>query len=338
MLSAFSQTWPEGDGWLYEPKWDGFRALVFWDGDELFLQSRDCKPLSRYFPELVAACQQQLPAGLVLDGEVVIVGSAGLDFDALLLRIHPAASRIELLARSTPASFVAFDLLAEGGNDLRALPQAERRRRLEAVWGSVQPPLHLTPVTRDRTLAQDWFHRFEGAGLDGVIAKPEGLAYQSDGRALVKLKHRRTADCVVGGFRWRKDAHDEAVGSLLLGLYDAAGELHHVGFTSSFDKKKKRELTALLRPYVAGEGEGSFGQGRTPGGPSRWTAGRDMSWVSLRPELVCEVVYDHLQGDRFRHGATFVRWRSDKPARQCDYAQLQSVVPYELSQVFGLSV
>lgn len=330
MLSSLSEKWPDTSDWLYEPKWDGFRTLVFWDGAELYLQSRDSKPMNRYFPELEAGLKAVLPGPLVLDGEIVIAGSGGLDFESLLLRIHPAASRVAKLAQETPASFVAFDLLALGAEDLRSLPQVERRRRLEKL--PAQPPWLITPCTRDREVARDWFTRFEGAGLDGVIAKPEALPYQPDQRAMLKLKHRRTADCVVGGFRWAKDKAGKAVGSLLLGLYDEKGVLHHVGHTSSFKAKQREELVALLEPH---RGE-SFGEGRTPGTPSRWSAGKDLSWESLRPELVCEVSYDHMQGDRFRHAATFVRWREDKRPDQCDYAQLETVVPAELQELFGL--
>lgn len=325
MLSALSSTWPEG--FLYEPKWDGFRSLVFFDGEELFIQSRDCKPLGRYFPELEAHLRATLPGPIVLDGEIVIKGPQGLDFDALLLRIHPAASRIQKLSQETPATFVAFDLLALGEENLSGLPQNERRRRLEAL-----NPCTITPCTRDLETARDWFGRFEGAGFDGVIAKDPDLPYQPDVRSLIKLKHRRSADCVLGGYRLAKD--NKGVGSLLLGLYDSRGVLQHVGHTSSFKAKEKLELLESLKPYLDETGEASFGFGRTPGAPSRWSSGKDLSWQSLRPELVCEVTYDHMQGDRFRHAATFVRWRPDKPPAQCTYDQLETVPPAELQALF----
>lgn len=329
MLSALSSQWPAD--FLYEPKWDGFRSLVFFDGQEIYLQSRDCKPLGRYFPELVEGLKASLPGPVVLDGEIVISTPNGLDFDALLLRIHPAASRIAKLALETPASFVAFDLLAQGTEDLSPLPQQERRQRLEQL--QPRPPWIITPCTRDIELARDWFQRFEGAGLDGVIAKNPQLPYQPDARSMIKLKHRRTADCVIGGYRTAKD--NKGVGSLLLGLYDAQGVLQHVGHTSSFKAQEKLELVETLKPYLDQSGQASFGFGRSPGAPSRWSAGKDLSWQSLRPELVCEVSYDHMQGDRFRHAATFLRWRPDKPTDQCTYEQLETVPPHELHSLFS---
>ncbi|MEW6278177.1 MAG: ATP-dependent DNA ligase, partial [Candidatus Eremiobacterota bacterium] len=332
MLAKLSRSFPEGEGWSYEPKWDGFRTLVFYDGSEIYLQSRDLKPLGRYFPELVEGLSRVLPVGVVLDGEVVQVGPRGLDFDALQMRIHPAESRIRKLSREIPASYVAFDLLAAGGKDLSERPQRERRAALEEVLRGVGPPVFLTPSTTDLSTAEDWFRRFEGAGLDGVIAKRPGLGYLPDKREFVKIKHQRTADCVVGGFRWAKDQHGQAIGSLLLGLYDSQGVLHFVGHTSSFKAPERRELAGLLEAYRGGS---SFGEGRAPGEPSRWTGGKDMSWEVLRPELVCEVVYDQLQGHRFRHAATFMRWRHDKPAGECRYEQLESVVPCELERIFG---
>lgn len=335
MLSSATADLPEGPGWLYEPKWDGFRALVFFDGTEVYLQSRDCKPLGRYFPELVQQLAAVTTPGVVLDGEIVIAGPGGLDFEALLLRIHPAASRIAKLAEENPASFVAFDLLAHGGDDLRGTGQAERRARLESVLAGARPPLYLTPATQDPGVARQWFQRFEGAGLDGVIAKRAELPYLPDQRVMQKLKHRRTADCVVGGFRWAKDKAGTAVGSLLLGLYDEHGTLQHVGHTSSFKAAEKRALVEKFQPYLANAGEAGFGRGRTPGAPSRWSQGKDLSWEALRPELVCEVTYDHLQGQRFRHGTTFARWRPDKSARECTFAQLETAVPYELAQIFA---
>jgi ATP-dependent DNA ligase len=333
MLAELARDLPAGDGWLYEPKWDGFRALVFWDGDELVLQSRDLKPLNRYFPELDAGLRQALPAACVLDGEVVIAGAKGLDFEALQQRIHPAASRITLLAHQTPAEFVAFDLLATAEEDLTTRPQAERRQRLERVLGRPAVPLHLTPSTVDRATAADWFARFEGAGLDGVIAKRAEEPYRPGARVMLKVKHQRSVDCVVSGFRWHKDGHGTAIGSLLLGLYDDQGVLHYVGGTSSFKTAERRRLVEFLEAY---RGPSGFGQGRTPGEPNRWTGERDISWEPLRPELVCEVAFDHLQGDRFRHGASFLRWRHDKPPRECTFAQVEAVVPTELQAIFGL--
>lgn len=352
-------------GWLYEPKWDGFRALVFRDGHRLYLQSRDLKPLDRYFPELAAPLAANLPERCVLDGELVIVGPRGLDFDALLLRIHPAASRIKLLARETPASYVAFDLLALGDEDLRERPLAERRARLEEALGGARPPIHLTPATRDRSLALDWFSRFEGAGLDGVMAKQRDDSYHPDKRTMIKVKHARTADCVVAGFRWHKNGPGTLIGSLLLGLYDDAGVLHHVGVTSAFTMARRRALVEELGPLrerareghpwaawsgaeaevtataatateaEAGAASAEATTHRRPGMKSRWNAGKDLSWEPLRPERVCEVAYDHLQGDRFRHATTLVRWRPDKAPAACRYDQLEVTPPYELERIFG---
>jgi len=343
MLAKIASTLPEGDGVLYEPKWDGFRAIVFRGEDEVYIQSRELKPLDRYFPEVQAAALAQLPARCVLDGEIVIATSRGLDFDALQMRLHPAASRIAKLAKETPASFVAFDLLAADGIDLRENPQVERRARLERLLSSVKPPIHLTPLTKDPAEATEWLKRFEGAGLDGVIAKAASAPYQPGKRVMFKIKHERTADCVVAGFRWHKSGRD-AVGSLLLGLYDNAGKLHHVGVTSSFTMVRRRELVAELAPLrenALGEHPwrewASMGDAitRMPGGQSRWSAGKDLSWEPLRIERVCEVKYDHLQGDRFRHGTTFLRWRPDKSPSECRYDQLEVTAPYELARVFG---
>ncbi len=351
MLAKASSTLPEGDGWLFEPKWDGFRALVFRDGDEVYTQSRDLKPLDRYFPELEAPFLAQLPERCVLDGEVVIARGGTLDFEALLLRIHPAASRVEMLAATTPASFVAWDLLALGDEDLRAVPQGERRARLEAVLGGAEPPVHLTPATLDRALAADWFDRFEGAGLDGVVAKRLDGTYQPGKRAMLKIKHERTADCVVAGFRWHKNGPGTHVGSLLLGLLDDTGTLHHVGITSSFTWERRAALVVELAPLREGAIDGhpwaewaawaafdaaaeAPGQ-RLPGAGSRWNRGKDLSWEPLRPERVAEVAYDHLQGDRFRHATTFRRWRPDKPVSDCRYDQLETSVPYEIERIFG---
>jgi ATP-dependent DNA ligase len=334
---------PPGDGWLFEPKWDGFRAIVFRDGERLYTQSRDAKPLDRYFPELVEKLRASLPERCVVDGEIVIVGERGLDFDALQLRLHPAASRVEKLAAETPASFVAFDLLAEGDRDLRALPQAERRELLEKALARAGEGVHLTPCRRQRTVAEEWFHRFEGAGLDGVIAKHESTTYQPGKRVMVKVKHARTADCVVAGFRWHKQGPSELVGSLLLGLYDEDGALHHVGVTSSFRMETRRLLAAELAPLRENALEGhpwrhwaeaAESGTRMPGGQSRWSAGKDLSWEPLRIERVCEVKYDHLQRDRFRHAAIFLRWRPDKRPEDCRYDQLEVTPPAELAEIF----
>jgi ATP-dependent DNA ligase len=349
MLAAPAAELPSGDGWLYEPKWDGFRAIVFRDGDRVLVQSRDLKPLDRYFPELDAPLRASLPERCVVDGEIVIARSAGpgeptrLDFDALLVRIHPAASRVAMLAEATPASFVAWDLLADGSDDLRDRPLEERRTRLEAALGGALPPVHLTPATRDRALAADWFDRFEGAGLDGIVAKRLDGPYAPGKRAMVKVKHARTADCVVAGFRWHKEGPGEMVGSLLLGLHDAEGTLHHVGVTSSFTRERRRELAAELGPLALPGGAGhpwswmaaEASSGRIPGMESRWNRGRSLDWVPLAPERVCEVGYDHLQGDRFRHATTFRRWRPDRSPDQCRYDQLEETPARELADLFG---
>jgi ATP-dependent DNA ligase len=343
MLAKLGTSLPEGEGWIYEPKWDGFRALVFRDGSDLLLQSRDLKPLNRYFPELEEPLLRQLPQRCVLDGEIVIAGPKGLDFDALLLRIHPAASRVKLLASETPASYVAFDLLALDGQDLREEPQAQRRERLEGALKKVEPPLYLTPATRDRAVAQDWFSRFEGAGLDGVVAKRVEQTYQPDKRTMLKVKHQRTADCVVAGFRWHKNGPGTMIGSLLLGLYDDEGKLHHVGVTSSFTAAKRKELVQELAPLREGATEQHpwrewaqwSGEQRMPGASSRWNRGKDLSWEPLRIERVCEVAYDHLQRDRFRHATTFLRWRPDKPPEECRYDQLEETPAAELKQIFA---
>ena len=345
MLAKLADSVPAGDGFLFEPKWDGFRALVFRESRSLFIQSRDLRPLDRYFPDLHEALLRVLPPGCVLDGEIVIATPGGLDFDALQLRLHPAASRVAKLAAETPASFIAFDALAAGGRSLMARPQSERRIALEELMAPVEPPAHLTPMTRDRAVALEWLDRFEGARLDGVIAKPAGLAYQPGKRSMIKVKHARTADCVVAGFRWYKSGRD-AVGSLLLGLYDDSGVLQHVGVTSSFTMTTRRQLVHALASLRAGALENhpwrNWAQAgdeatRMPGGPSRWSADKDLSWEPLRPEKVCEVKYDHLQGNRFRHAAIFLRWRPDKPPRECRYDQLEVTRPYELERVFRAS-
>jgi len=342
MLAKLSEEIPAGDGWLYEPKWDGFRAIVFRGDEDLYIQSRDSRPLDRYFPELHDALLERLPKNIVVDGEIVIAGPNGLDFDALQLRLHPAESRVAKLAKETPSSFVAFDLLF-WRTDLRATPQSERRELLEQMLGKAKPPLFVTPVTRDRAAAVDWLTRFEGAGLDGVIAKPESGLYLPGKRAMLKVKHARTAECVVAGFRWHKSGKD-AVGSLLLGLHDDSGVLQHVGVTSAFPMAQRKALVKELAPLRENamedhpwrEWAGAAAESsRMPGGQSRWSAGKDLSWEPLRPERVCEVKYDHMQGDRFRHAALFLRWRPDKPAEDCRYDQLEVTKPYELEKIFS---
>jgi ATP-dependent DNA ligase len=343
MLAQLADELPQAEGFLFEPKWDGFRALVFRGKGDVFIQSRDLKPLDRYFPELHEAFLDQLPAGCVIDGEIVIATAHGLDFELLQLRLHPAASRVAKLAGETPASFVAFDLLAADGKNVMALPQHERRSLLESVLATAGPPLFMTPVTRDRVTAARWLDDFEGAGLDGVVAKPLNGTYQPGKRAMIKIKHARTADCVVAGFRWHKSG-EGVVGSLLLGLYDDSGALQHVGVTSSFTMAMRKQLAALLEPLRQNALEGhpwrewaeaqNVAQ-RMPGAQSRWSAGKDLSWEPLRIERVCEVKYDHLQGNRFRHGTTFLRWRPDKKPADCRYDQLEVTPPYQLERVFS---
>ena len=348
MLSSAADALPAGEGWQFEPKWDGFRTLVFRDGDELLLQSRDAKPMNRYFPELVAPLAAALPERCVVDGEIVIVGDGGLDFEALLLRIHPAASRVKLLAAESPASFVAWDLLALDDEDLRPRPLAERRERLEQVLSAEARRVHLSPATRDRAMAEDWFHRFEGAGLDGVMAKRLDAPYRAGERTMIKVKHQRTADCVVAGFRWHKKGPGTMIGSLLLGLYDEDGTLHHVGVTSAFTDAVRKQLVTELAPlrehaldghpwrdWAEAEEHANGKEQRMPGGTSRWNRGKDLSWEPLRPERVCEVTFDHMQGTRFRHAAHFVRWRTDKRPEDCRYDQLEVTPAYELERVFG---
>jgi ATP-dependent DNA ligase len=344
MLAKLARELPAEGGVTYEPKWDGFRCIVFRDGDEVELGSRNTKPLTRYFPEVVEAVLSRLPQRCVLDGEIVVTGDDGLDFDALQLRIHPAESRIKKLAGEIPASFVAFDLLALGDDDLRSRPFVERRALLESALAGVTAPVYLTPATRERAVAEDWFTRFEGAGLDGVVVKKDELPYSEDKRVMIKVKHERTADCVVAGFRWHKSG--PIVGSLLLGLYDEHATLHHVGVTASFKMDFRRELVDFLAPYridsLAGHPWERWGEfmeaagGRVPGGGgSRWNAKKDLSFEPLRADLVVEVAYDHLQGDRFRHAATFRRWRTDRDPASCTYDQLETTVPEELAKVFG---
>jgi ATP-dependent DNA ligase len=342
MLAKLSDELPDGD-YLYEPKWDGFRAIVFRGTGDVYIQSRDSRPLDRYFPELHDVLLERLPPDCVIDGEIVIATAHGLDFDALQLRLHPAASRVEKLAKETPSSLVAFDVLAIGQRDLMETPQSERREALEKLLARVRRPVHLTPVTRDRATALDWLTRFEGAGLDGVIAKLASGTYLPGKRAMIKVKHARTAECVVAGFRWHKSGND-AVGSLLLGLYDDSGVLQHVGVTSSFTMATRRQLAKELAPLRknamkdhpwrewAGAGAESS---RMPGAQSRWSAGKNLSWEPLRIERVCEVKYDHMQGDRFRHAAIFLRWRPDKLPQDCRYDQLEVTKPYELEKIFS---
>jgi ATP-dependent DNA ligase len=350
MLAKAVDGLPTDDGWLFEPKWDGFRAIVFRDGDELLTQSRDLKPLDRYFPELAEPLKANLPERCVIDGEVVIETNGELDFEALLLRIHPAASRVKMLAEQSPASFVGWDLLALGDEDLLKVPQGERRARLETVLSSAAAPVHLTPATTERSTAQRWFEEFEGAGLDGVIAKRLDAPYQPGKRSMLKIKHQRTADCLVAGFRWHKNGPGTHVGSLLLGLFDDAGTLHHVGVTSSFTWDRRaavaKELEPLRRDALDGHpwaewaewaqaGAADASGQRLPGATSRWNRGKDLSWEPLRAERVVEVAYDHLQGDRFRHGTTFKRWRPDKRPEDCRYDQLEASAPYLIEQIFG---
>ncbi len=350
MLAKASDGLPDGDGWLFEPKWDGFRAIVFRDGDEMLIQSRDLKPLDRYFPELAEPLKASLPDRCVLDGEVVISRSGALDFEALLLRIHPAASRVKMLAAESPASFVAWDLLALGDEDLHATSQGERRARLETALAQAAPPVHLTPATRDRALAAEWFDRFEGAGLDGIVAKRLDAPYQPGKRAMLKIKHQRTADCVVAGFRWHKNGPGTHIGSLLLGLFDDDGSLHHVGITSSFTWDRRAALVEELAPLRewalndhpwrewaewSRQGDADASGQRLPGATSRWNRGKDLSWEPLRIERAAEVAYDHLQGSRFRHATTFKRWRPDKPPAECRYDQLEETPAYEIARIFG---
>ena len=347
MLAKLARELPTGEGWLYEPKWDGFRCIVFRDGDDVELGSRNEKSLTRYFPEILEPLRVSLPERAVVDGELVIATDHGLDFDLLSNRIHPAASRVEMLAGATPVSFVAFDLLAEGDADLGPTPFSERRGLLEAALAGAVPPVHLTPATTDRDVARDWFERFEGAGLDGVVAKPLGEPYREGKRTMQKVKHQRTADCVVAGYRVHKDG--KGVGSFLLGLFDEAGTLHHVGVASNFTAPVREELVTELAPlekhalaahpwrdWQAQEAGGEPSGQRMPGAPSRWNAKKDMTWVPLRIERVAEVAFEHMQGDRFRHNARFVRWRPDREPSSCTYTQLETPVPVELHEVFGV--
>ena len=334
MLSKAKDEIPRGEGWLYEPKWDGFRVIAFLDGDEeIVLSSRNGQPLQRYFPELLPALRESLPTSCVVDGEIIIATERGLDFDLLQLRLHPAASRVNRLAQETPASVVLFDYLAEGQEDLRDRPLGERREALLAAV-KVHPQVRVTPQTTDADEAATWFTKYEGAGCDGVVAKRVEQPYAPGKRTMIKIKHGRTCDCVVGGYRASKDdaVGADAVGSLLLGLHDADGVFHFVGHTSSFSAEQRREVFRKLQPLVEDSG---FGEGRTPGGPSRWNAGKDLSWTSVRPELVCEVAFERLQGGRFRHASRFLRWRTDKDPRECDFAQLEPPEAFDLEEIFA---
>jgi ATP-dependent DNA ligase len=338
---------PTSGVWIFEPKWDGFRVLVFRDGDEIFIQSRDEKPLARYFPEVVEALRTRIPERCVLDGEVVIALGGALDFGALQMRLHPAASRVNMLAGEIPASVVFWDLLALGDESLMNVPFTERRRALESALSDVTPPVHVTPMTTERGVAADWFRRFEGAGLDGVMAKSPDGVYESNKRVMLKVKHERDCDCVVGGFRWHKGGHGTAVGSLLLGLYDSDGALQHVGVSASFTAAKRKELVTFLTPYRtdsleghpwrqwAGGPEAMEEWQRKPGAKSRWSQDKDLSWEPLRAELVVQVAYDHMQGARFRHTAQFRRWRPDKRPADCSFEQLEVVPALELGEIFG---
>jgi ATP-dependent DNA ligase len=345
MLSKLAETLPEG-GFLYEPKWDGFRAIIFREEGEVTIQSRDGRPLDRYFPELHDVLKARLPRGCVIDGEIVIVSPKGLDFDALQLRLHPAASRVNKLAQHTPASFVAFDLLAINSKNAMMLSQRRRREILADLLARIKPPIYLTPATDSRKVALDWLKRFEGAGLDGVVAKPLAGIYLPGKRAMIKVKHVRTADCVVAGFRWHKSGED-AIGSLLLGVYDEAGILQHVGVTSSFTMSLRRQLVKELAPLRKNAmdqhpwrdwGSAVPESSRMPGSRSRWNAGKNLIWQPLKIKRVCEVKYDHLQGNRFRHATTFLRWRPDKPPEQCRYDQFEVVAPFELKRIFSFTL
>jgi ATP-dependent DNA ligase len=343
MLAKAVKTMPKGD-MLYEPKWDGFRCIVFRDGDEVELSSRGERPLTRYFPELVEAAKRELPERCVVDGEIVLRMGSRLDFERLQWRIHPAASRVKLLSEEIPASFIAFDLLALGDESLLEVPLGERRRRLVDTLGAVGAPFHVTPASDDYETAMRWFDEFEGAGLDGVIAKPRDLLYEPDKRVLFKVKHERTADCVVAGFRWHKSG--PIIGSLLLGLYNDEGHLQHVGVAASFTMKRRAELVEELQPYRMDDYTGHPWEGwarqadpqatgdRMPGAVSRWTGKKDLSWVALRPELVAEVAYEGMEGDRIRHTARFRRWRPDRTPESCNYEQLEVPVDYDLDDIF----
>ncbi len=336
-------------GLVFEPKWDGFRCLVFKDGDEIELASRNTKPLTRYFPEVVEAMQATLPERCVLDGEIFVAVGDRLEFETLQERIHPADSRVRMLAEKTPASYVAFDLLAIGDEDLMKEPFEVRRARLEEELADVAPPVHVTRTTTDPAVAEEWFRHFEGAGLDGVVAKPTGAPYQPNARTMLKIKHERTADVVVAGYRLHKTSTPEKplLGSLLLGLYDGSGRLQHIGVSASFTAKRRAELVEELQPLVVEDlSEHPWGEwsdwaianpDRVPGTQSRWSAGKDLSFVPLRPERVLEVGYDHMEGSRFRHTAQFKRWRIDRDPESCGYEQLEEPVSYDLARILGVN-
>jgi ATP-dependent DNA ligase len=346
MLAKAATKVPVGEGLFYEPKWDGFRCIVFRDGDEVELGSRNERPLTRYFPEVVAAVKANLPERCVVDGEIIVPQGDRLHFESLLQRIHPAESRITLLAEQTPASFVAFDLLALGDESLLDVPFAERQARLRTALAGAHAPVYVSGITQDPATAQRWFDTFEGAGLDGVVAKAPDLPYGPDQRLMTKVKHVRTADCVVAGFRWHKSG--PIVGSLLLGLYNDAGDLQHIGVAASFPMARRAELVEELAPYRANALDGhpwqdwanaqvdeNGAEHRMPGAVSRWNAGKDLSWVPLRPELVVEIKYDQLEGRRLRHTGHFLRWRPDRDASSCTYDQLDVPVRYDLGEVLA---
>ncbi len=343
MLARSVKDIPDGD-MSYEPKWDGFRSIIFRDGDEVEIGSRNTRPMTRYFPEVVDALRANVPDRCVLDGEIVVIGASGdrLDFEALQQRIHPADSRVRLLARETPARFVAFDLLALDGDDLMRRAFAERRAALEDALATAVAPIHVTAATTERPLAEQWFHRFEGAGLDGIVAKPIAGTYEPDKRVMFKVKHERTADCVVAGYRLHKGSPD-AIGSLLLGLYDHAGDLANIGVIGAFPMSTRRSLFTELQPLVTTfEGhpwnwerqeEGLRTPRKAEG--SRWATGKDLSFTPLRPERVVEIRYDHMEGARLRHTGQFVRWRPDRDPRSCTYEQLEEAVTFDLADVLG---
>jgi ATP-dependent DNA ligase len=332
MEAKVQEQLPSGPGWQFEPKWDGFRAVAYRDGDDVYIASRNQRPLTRYFPELVPAMRAIAPKRVVLDAEIVIFAGVGMDFDLLQLRLHPAASRVNMLAGETPASLVVFDLLAEGDDDLRELPLRERRKRLERLLKNAPPPVYLSPVTQDIPVAQSWLDRYDGSGLDGIVAKRLDQSYKPGERAMVKVKKHRTVDCVVGGFRWSSSGKS-SVGSLLLGLY-RDNIFQFAGHTSGFDAQERKDLVKLLTPLMNHE---SFGEGRAPGGPSRWSTERTLEWESVRPELVCEVAFDRVINGRFRHGVGFIRWRPDKDPSQCTFDQIESEAGSQLTELLTVS-
>ncbi len=329
MLAKSGANIPRGEGWQYEPKWDGFRAIVFVD-DDVYICSRNGQPLQRYFPELLEPIRKAFRKGSVVDGEIVVASPNGLDFDALQQRIHPAASRVKMLSEATPASYVIFDALVAGGKDITSKPFADRRAALIKLL-KPQPSVRATPQTEDPDEAESWFEKYEGAGCDGVVAKRADGTYRPGERALVKIKHLRTIDCVVGGYR--PYAAGPGVGSLLLGLYDDEGVFHHVGHTSSFNAAERKAVLEKLKPLETKGAGDSFGEGRTPGSPSRWTGAKDLSWTPVKPKLVCEVNFEKMQSGRFRHAARFLRWRTDKSPRECDFSQLEPPAAFSLDDI-----